>query len=145
MTLTSYLKTNQALWYRATVATSIMTLVIVFLIQEDFYPWNFIRITLGIIFILWLPGYTFIKALFPTHSTAKEPSENLGTAERIALGIIISLALDAIVGFFLNFSPWGIQLIPIVLSVFACVLIFATAALLRDYDIVKKNANCMPS
>jgi uncharacterized membrane protein len=144
MTLTSYLKTNQALWYRATVATSIMTLVTVFLIQEGFYPWNFIRITLGIIFILWLPGYTFIKALFPTHSPTKEPSENLCTVEQIGLGIIISLALDAVIGFFLNFSPWGIRLIPIVLSVLAWVLVSATAAILRDYSIAKNNANRIP-
>jgi uncharacterized membrane protein len=143
VSLTTYLKTHEAVWYGATVAISIMTMVVVFFIQEDFYPWSYIRNALGIIFILWLPGYALIKALFPAHNPIKEPSENLSNVEQIALSIIMSFAIDALIGFFLNFTPWGIRLTPIALSVLTFVLASATAAILRDYS-VYKDANSKP-
>ncbi len=56
--LLSYMQSNQTLWYRITVAVSIFAIVFAFYISETFYPWSYIRNILGLIFVLWLPGYT---------------------------------------------------------------------------------------
>mgnify|MGYP001073390751 CR=1 FL=1 len=128
--LGTYLKTEQAIWYWATITIAIATVATVFMIPEDFYPWVYIRYALGTIFILWLPGYTFIKALFP--------EKNLDNIERIALSLGMSLALVPIVGLLLNYTPWGIRLTPIVISLLALTLTFATAALIREYKAVAK-------
>ena len=132
--LVAYLKTEQALWYWLTMAITIATAAVVFTIPEDFYPWVYIRYVLGIIFVLWLPGYAFIKALFPTQVPIKLPTETLDTIERIALSAGMSLALVPIVGLLLNYTPWGISLTPIVLSLLALTIVFSTAAIIREHQ-----------
>jgi len=133
-TLAAYLKTEQTLWYWATLATSIITVIVVFAIPENLYPLVYIRYGLGSIFVLWLPGYAFIKALFPTENSAKTSEKGLDMVERIALSLGMSLALVPLVGLLLNYTPWGIRLAPIVLSLLALTIVFATAALIREYN-----------
>jgi uncharacterized membrane protein len=71
---------------------------VVFTVPEDAYPIVYLRYILGSIFILWLPGYTFIKALFP--------EKELDSIERIALSIGMSIALVPIIGLLLNYTPF---------------------------------------
>ena len=130
--ITDYLKGGNASWYWITVATTLAAVISVFSIPENVYPIVIIRYLLGAIFILWLPGYTFIKALFPVNLPIKTTDKNLDIVERIALSLGMSLALVPIVGLLLNYTPWGIRLTPITLSLTASTLIFATAAILRE-------------
>jgi len=133
--LLAYLKTEQAYWFWITITTAITTVAVVFTVPEDFYPWVYIRYVLGAVFVLWLPGYTFIKALFPSRFVSNRTSEkSLDIIERIALSLGMSLALVPIVGLLLNYTPWGIRLTPIVLSLLSLTLVFATAALLREHQ-----------
>lgn len=130
--LATYITTGQALWYWASIIIALATAISAFTIPEDLFPLVYIRYALGTIFVLWLPGYTFIKALFPTHVPIKTSSEDLDIIERIALSIGMSLALVPIVGLLLNYTPWGIRLTPIVLSLLALTIVFATVALIRE-------------
>jgi uncharacterized membrane protein len=66
-------------------------------------------------------------------------TENLETVERIALSLGMSIALAPIVGLLLNYTPWGIRLTPIVLSLLSLTLVFATAALIREYQASKQR------
>ena len=132
--LATYLKTEQAIWYWATIAIATITVAIVFTVPEGFYPWSYLRNALGIIFVLWLPGYTFTKALFPIHVSKKTFTENLDTIEQIALSIGLSLALVPMIGLLLNYTPWGIRLTPIVPSLFVLTLFFATVAIAREHQ-----------
>ena len=134
LNLTAYLKTEQALWYWITLTLSAATTAVVFTIPEDFYPWVYVRYVLGTIFVLWLPGYTFIKALFPAEPPIKTSEKTLDTIERVALSLGMSLALVPIVGLLLNYTPWGIRLTPIVLSLLALTVVFATAAVIREHQ-----------
>jgi len=95
-------------------------------------PIVYIRYLLGSIFILWLPGYTFIKALFPTQVPIKTSSESPDTIERVVLSIGMSLALVPIVGLLLNYTPWGIRLAPVTLSLLGLSVTFATVAMIRE-------------
>jgi len=140
---TSYLGSTQARWYWLTMALTIVTALVVFTVPEDAFPLIYLRYVLGSIFVLWLPGYAFIKALFPqnlpfAHALARSldtSEKNLDTIERIALSLGMSLALVPMVGLLLNYTPWGIRLTPIVLSLLALTTIFATAAIIREYQI----------
>jgi len=137
--LVTYMKTSQALWYWATIAIAIITVVVVFVVPEDFYPWTYLRNALGIIFILWLPGYAFIKALFPVHVPMKTSTETVDTIERIALSLGMSIAVVPIIGLLLYHTPWGIRLTPIVLSLLTLTLIFATVAIVREHQAKKQT------
>jgi uncharacterized membrane protein len=95
-------------------------------------PLVYLRYALGIIFLLFLPGFAFIKALFPAKAPVKTSSENMDTIERVVLSFGMSLVLVPIVGLILNYTPWGIRLTPIVLSLLALTVVFATAAIIRE-------------
>jgi hypothetical protein len=131
----AYLKTSAALWFWTTIALTLATLTAVFTVPETAYPLVYIRYVLGIIFVLWLPGYTFMKALFPKQLPIKTSEKDLDIIERTALSIGMSLALVPIVGLLLNYTPWGINLTPIVLSLVTLTVVFAVAAVLREHNI----------
>jgi len=135
-----FLRTNRAYWYWTTILLALTTTILVFTVPEDTYPIVYARYILGSIFVLWMPGYTFIKALFPAKLPIQTASTELDTIERIALSIGMSLALVPIVGLLLNYTPWGIRLTPITLSLLALTIAFATAAITREHQTeIKKN------
>jgi hypothetical protein len=139
----SYLGSNQALWYRVTMALTMATAIVVFAVPEDAFPLVYVRYVLGAIFILWLPGYSFIRVLFPQtlplarglERSSRKTEKNLDTIERAALSLGMSMAFVIMVGVLLNFTPWGIRLTPIVLSLTALTIIFATVAIVREHQI----------
>jgi len=68
--------------------------------------------------VLFIPGYCLIAALFPKN-------DDIGLSERIALSIGLSIAIIPLIGLGLNFTPWGIRLdsVVITVTVFTWVLI----------------------
>ena len=128
----TFIKTN-AYWYWITIILSIAAALTVFMIPEDAYPIVYVRYVLGSVFVLWFPGYAFIKALFPTQVPIPLGTEGLDNIERAALSAGMSLALVPITGLFLNYTPWGIRTTPVTLSLLALTLIFASVAIIREY------------
>jgi len=119
-----YLTSSDARWYWITILLAVITTIAVFVIQENSPPLMYVRNILGAVFVLFLPGYSFIKALFP--------KKELDNIERIALSIGMSLALVPITGLVLNYTPLGIRVTPITLSLLALTAIFATIAIIRE-------------
>ena len=132
-TLSAYLRTHRAGWYWITILTVIGTTLIIFVVPEDL-PWLYLRYVLGTLFVLWWPGYTLIKTIYPT--TMKD---RLGSLERIALNLGMSLALVPIVGLFLNYTPWGVRLTPLTLCLLALTLLFASNGVTREYQTQSKG------
>ena len=131
--LTTYLRSNQAYWYWTTITITLTTALLIFAIPENTFPLVYARYILGSIFVLWLPGYTLIKALFP--------QKELDNIERIALSIGMSLALVPITGLLLNYTPWGITLTPVTTSLLALTTTFATAAIIREHQTKHKQTS----
>ena len=129
--LSTYLKTGEATWYWITIILATATALTVFTIQENSCPLIYIRYVLGAIFVLFLPGYSLIKALFP--------EKELDNIERTALSMGMSLALVPITGLILNYTPWGIRTTPITLSLLTLTIIFATAAIIREHQTKKQS------
>lgn len=67
------------------------------------------RVALGLPFVLFFPGYTLIAALFPK-------KDDLDGIERVALSFGLSIAVVPLIGLILNYTPWGIRLAPILVS-----------------------------
>jgi len=132
--LVEFLGSNAASWYWITLALTVAAVISVFTISEENFPLVVIRYVLGAIFILWLPGYAFIKALFPTELPFKVSDKNLDRVERVVLSFGMNLALVPIVGLLLNYTPWGIRLTPITISLTALTVTFATTAVIREHQ-----------
>lgn len=80
-----------------------------------FAPDNLARQILGLVFVLFLPGYAATAALFPEN-------DQIDGIERVALSFGLSIAIVPLIGLALNFTPWGIRLDPILASVSAFII-----------------------
>ncbi|MBP1911648.1 DUF1616 domain-containing protein [Thermococcus stetteri] len=89
-----------------------------------YFPESLARKALGLAFVLFFPGYAFITALFPE----KKELDNL---ERLALSFGLSIAIVPLIGLGLNYTPWGIRLLPILVSLTVFNVLFALAAIHR--------------
>ncbi len=82
------------------------------------------RIALGLVFILFCPGYVLTAALFPK-------AVDLDWIERLALSFGLSIAVVPLIGLGLNFTPWGIFLEPVVTSLYIFTIGLGTLAYWR--------------
>ncbi|MCC6041863.1 MAG: DUF1616 domain-containing protein [Desulfurococcaceae archaeon] len=89
-----------------------------------------LRWFLGTVFVLFLPGYVTVEALYPEESS-------LRPLERLALSIGLSLAVVPLIGLLLNYSPWGIRLGPVVTSLATYTEGVAVLASYRKYRLVR--------
>jgi len=87
-----------------------------------------IRILLGLSIILFLPGYSLISALFPK-------KDDLDPIERIALSFGLSIAIVPLIGLILNYTPFGIRLIPTLISVSLVIIFLTPLAYIRRTNI----------
>jgi hypothetical protein len=128
--LQDYLFSTYATWFWIIMILSLTTVFFVVLIPERAYPYVYIRYIFGSIFILFFPGYTLVKTLFPIRE--------INTLERTSLSIGTSLALVPIVGLLLNYTPWGIRLIPVTISILLLTAIFALSGLSREFQEIRR-------
>jgi len=129
----AYLFSSHAIWFWIVIILSIATTVSVFTISDKMYPYIYLRYILGSIFVLFLPGFTLVKTLFPTRE--------IDNIEHTALSIGMSLALVPLVGLLLNYTPWGIRLTPVTLSLLSLTIILTITGLLREYNEKTRNPN----
>jgi hypothetical protein len=129
-----FLMSSKASRFWTATGLVIVTSATVLLVPENSYPLVFIRYILGGILVLFLPGYMFIMTLYPANLPFKTPRESLETVERFALSVGMSLALVTLVGLLVNFTPWGIRLTPIVISLAMLTIAFAFAAAIREHQ-----------
>jgi uncharacterized membrane protein len=85
------------------------------------------RIILGLPVAFFIPGYILLSALFPH-------KDSLSPVARIAFSLGLSAAFMVITGAILNFTPWGINLFPILTAVSIFTVICAAVAWLRAWQ-----------
>lgn len=125
-----------------------------------------LRVVLGLPLVLFLPGYAFIAALFPEAGSPPEdemddPNDETEPAaagagtgrlrdrgidgiERVALSFGLSIAIVPLIGLVLNFTPWGIRLLPILTSVSGFTLVAAAVAAVRRWDLPPEERFSVP-
>lgn len=90
----------------------------------SFFPDSPARIILGLPFILFFSSYVLICALFPR-------KEDLDWFERLALSMGLSIAVTSLIGLALNYTPFGIGLYPVMLSLFLFMLLMSAVTMYR--------------
>jgi uncharacterized membrane protein len=87
-----------------------------------------LRSALGLVMVLFVPGYVLIAVLFVREA-------DIGGIERIALSFGLSIAVVPLIGLGLNFTPWGIRLDPVVVALSAFTILCVLAANKRRHDL----------
>jgi uncharacterized membrane protein len=141
LNLANYLKTDDAVWYWLTILLEVTTVILFLGLSESANPWFFARNVLGLIFILFLPGFTFTKAILPISKSSDMASRSLEAIEQIALSIGISIAVVSIVGLLLYHSPLGLNYGIVVLCLLAITFVLATAAVFREYQVTRNRSD----
>jgi uncharacterized membrane protein/LysM repeat protein len=95
--------------------------VLVVLLLPSLEP---LRVVMGVPFVLLLPGYCLVAALYPRRDDLQLP-------ERLALSCGLSIAAVVLIGLASNYSPWGIRHEPLLVSVALFIVLAAAAAALR--------------
>jgi len=99
-------------------------LVILLILCINFVPITPVRIILGLPFLLFFPGYTLMVALFPR-------KDERDVIELIALSFGMSIAITALIGLGLNYTSWGIRLLPVLYSISIFVIGMSIVAMFR--------------
>lgn len=107
------------------IVLNILLVFFVFILNLDA-----IRIIIGLPILLFFPGYSLVAVLF----TRKD---SIGPLERFTLSFGMSLFIVPGIGLILNYTPWGIRLLPIFvsLSIFIiamCVVAFYLRSVLPE-------------
>jgi uncharacterized membrane protein len=77
-------------------------------------------------YVFFIPGYLIIAALFPLRKI-----KNINRIERITLSFGLSIAITSLLGFILNYSPWGIRLESTFITIFVFIISVGLAAIYR--------------
>lgn len=136
-----YLKTARASWFWAIAFLSAFTIVAVFLIPMNDAPLVYLRNALGMIFVLCLPGYSLTRALFPVHVNVEVRNNQKGGLElsvRAGLSVVLSFAFVPLVAMLVGYSPWGLNLTSVSVSLLLLTILFSTVAVVREYNKAKK-------
>lgn len=114
------------------IVVLILTALCVLFVLEPALNKTAIRSILGLLLVLFLPGYALIALLFPK-------KDDLDTIERLALSFGLSIAITPLVGLILNYTPYGIRLDPILVSLTGVTVVLCLFAFLRRRRIPEDN------
>jgi hypothetical protein len=130
-TLAAYAISPYSLWFWAALVSTFLPLGLIYVISG---PLLYLRYVFGSILVLFLPGFALIELLY-----AKR--EELDDLTRFALSIGLSLALVPLAGLALNFTPFGIRLLPVASSLAGLTIIFLLMAVRRKHAYYKLAKN----
>ncbi len=96
-----------------------------------------LRVLLALPMILFFPGYSLICSLFPG-------KKEIDGIERLALSFGLSLAVAPLIGLILNYTPWGIRLDPVVISLVIFTIALAVVAQFRRARVSPEDRFTVP-
>lgn len=96
---------------------------------------SMIRIIIALPILLFIPGYLLVFVLFP----AKKTDEGITDVDRIALSLGLSLAVLPLVGVLLYYTPWGIELVAIVVLLELLIVSVGLVAIFRWFRVSPDN------
>jgi uncharacterized membrane protein len=102
----------------------IVVVITLMLIPLVLFTEGSFRMVIGLICVIVFPGYAFISLLLSKQT-------DLSGIERIVLSLGTSIAIVPLIGLVLNYTPWGIRLIPILVSLSTFIIVISAIACLR--------------
>jgi uncharacterized membrane protein len=126
VSLANYALSPFSIWFSSALVTTLLSLGLIFVTSGLAL---YLRYVFGSVLVLFLPGYSLSEALYP--------KDELDQLTRLALSIGLSLALVPLVSVVLNYTPFGIRLLPVALFLGELTLLFLFLALRRKHAYYK--------
>jgi hypothetical protein len=125
------IKSEATGWYWIMIALTLVSSIAVLLIGEV-GTLSYIRYVSASLLVLFLPGYALLRAISPSNAQTLGEPNNMYSITRLSLSIVLSIAIVSVIGLILDFSPLGVTLDSLVLSLSLFTVIFSTIALFRE-------------
>jgi hypothetical protein len=125
------IKSETSNWYWIMIASTLVSAIAVLVIGEV-GTLTYIRYVAASIIVLFLPGYALLRTISPSNAQTLGEPKNMYTITRLSLSIVLSIAIVSVLGLILDFSPLGVTLDSLVLSLSLFTVLFSTAALFRE-------------
>lgn len=132
-TFTSYLKSRQAIWYWIVIAIELLTLTLTFSFSGSTGVLLYARNVFGIVFVLFLPGYAFIRTPLLNNLFSKKSERSLAWIEKLAFSIAISIIVVSMITLILYYSPLDLNQITMFFSFFIFTTVFSTFSVVSEY------------
>jgi hypothetical protein len=124
--LASYAWSPYSLWFWAALVAVAASMA---LISVSSGVVLYARYVFGSALVLFLPGYALIEALYP--------KRELDELTRFALSIGLSLAIVPLTGLVLNYTPFGIRLLPVTISIAGITVVLLCLSVYRKHQYYK--------
>lgn len=124
---------DHSLWFYSSTALMLITIFLVEITEKVTLALP-LRYAFGSLFVLFLPGYALVEALYPDE-------RSLAPLEKLALSIGLSLAVVPLIGLLLNYTPWGIRLKPVIISLAIFTLVMLLVASYRKLKLALLKAS----
>lgn len=132
-----YTAFGTGIWFRDLAGILLWLGIAVLTIYVPYLNESPLRIVFALPVVLFIPGYALIAALFPGN-------EEIDTLERTALSFGLSIAVVPLIGLALNYTPWGIRLDPIVISLVIFTVLMVLAAHYRRALLAPEERFALP-
>lgn len=119
-----------------------------------------LRFVFGLLLVIFLPGYAVVAALFPERRTAEDDrsdaqsdeqanqlpaiDQSLDGLERVVLSVGLSIVTVVLFGLLLNYTVWGIRLIPLTILLTTVIVPTTVIATIRRRKLRKQNRFYVP-
>ena len=132
----NYLMSKKAYWYWSIFGITIISIFSIIFINENETQLNLLRQIFGVILIILLPGYSFIRLLFPKKESIQTDKNwrYLKPVERIGLSLIFSLVLISILAIFLNYLIGYYNLDFVIIILISITQLFSALAIFLEYQ-----------
>jgi len=116
LTFYQFIKSPRELWFSIIYLITTLNIIFWYLIPEEENNLVWIRYIIGTLFILIIPGASVTYFL--------KIDKIIGSLEKFIIIVLMSIAISPAVGLILNFTPWGVDpiVLLVVLSLFSYLL-----------------------
>ncbi|HEX6292749.1 MAG TPA: DUF1616 domain-containing protein [Herpetosiphonaceae bacterium] len=101
-------------------------------------PLPLLRVPLGLVLVLFAPGYALSAALFARH-------HDLDSVTRLSLSVGLSIAALPLLALALDLLPWGIRLWPMTIALAAWIGAWSLIAAIRRSLLLRSQAAMQPT
>ena len=120
-----WLFSTETVWFWVITILAVVTTAVLLDVTEQSSSIYYMRPLLSSVLVLYVPGYSMTRALFT--------KTELDSIEKTSLSIVMSVSLVLAIAFIFNYTPWGVKLVPVTLSLLVVTLLSSIVGLVRDY------------
>ncbi|SDR12983.1 DUF1616 domain-containing protein [Halopelagius longus] len=130
------------------VVVVLATLLAAAMVFVPFFSGSPIQVVFVLPLLVFLPGYAFVSALYVRRAAVREANgeeviprlaRGLDGPARVVLSVLASVILVSATALAVNFTPFGVRRVPMVVAVTALTLAFAVAAVARRSSVPRRE------